>query len=170
VQDLFEGYLPRDEKAPRRLGHNPRPASILALKGDAVRGEAFFWSMATNCGTCHKIGERGSAVGPDLSTIGKTRTRADLLESVLEPSRRIEPKFASYIARVADGRSVTGIVVKRDDKQLVLRDAQAKDVVISAADVEELRPSPRSLMPDGQFATWTAQQAADLIEYLATRR
>ena len=49
-------------------------------------------STAINCGSCHKIGDRGTSVGPDLSTIGKLRVREDLLESILEPSRRIEQK------------------------------------------------------------------------------
>src|SRR5262249_27985346 len=79
VRDLFDGYFPSDGKG-RKLGSNPRPKSILALKGDPVRGEKLFWSQAVNCGSCHKIGDRGAAVGPDLSTIGKQRPREDLLE------------------------------------------------------------------------------------------
>jgi putative heme-binding domain-containing protein len=142
----------------------------LALKGDAERGDKLFWSKALNCASCHKIGDRGTPIGPDLSTIGKLRPREDLLESILEPSRRIEPKFAAYIARTADGRSFTGLLVRRDDKEVVLRDAQNKEIVLAAKNVEELRPSTTSLMPNGQMAGLTAQEAADLLEYLATRK
>ena len=170
VRDLFEGYLPQGEKGERKLGQNPRPASILGLKGDAERGQKLFWSKAVNCGSCHKVGDQGTTVGPDLSLIGKTRSRPDLLESILEPSRRIEPKFAAYVARIADGRTITGLVVNRDDKQLVLRDEKGKDLTFAAADVEELRPSRTSLMPDGQLAGITIQEAADLLEYLANRK
>src|SRR5262249_34733867 len=59
IRDLFEGYLPSDEKGARKLGSNPRPRTILALKGNADRGEKLFWSPAVNCGSCHKIGDRG---------------------------------------------------------------------------------------------------------------
>ncbi|HEY1859582.1 MAG TPA: PQQ-dependent sugar dehydrogenase [Gemmataceae bacterium] len=170
VRDLFEGYLPSDERGARKLGSNPRPRTILALKGDSERGEKLFWSKALNCASCHKVGDRGTEVGPDLSTIGKARPREDLLESILEPSRRIEPKFAAYIARTADGRSFTGLLVRRDDKEVVLRDAQNKEIVLAAKNVEELRPSTTSLMPNGQMAGLTAQEAADLLEYLATRK
>src|SRR5205823_13972416 len=120
----------------RKLGSSPRPKSILALKGDAGQGEKLFWSTALNCGSCHKIGERGTAIGPDLSAIGKLRGREDLLESILEPSRRIEPKYAAYVAQIADGRSLTGLLVRRDESAVVLRDGQNKEIVLAAKDVE----------------------------------
>jgi putative heme-binding domain-containing protein len=170
MRDLFEGYLPQPEPAARKLGSNPRPRTILALKGDAGRGETLFWSTSLNCGSCHKIGERGTAVGPDLSAIGKLRGPEDLLESVLEPSRRIEPKYAAYIAQMADGRSLTGLLVRRDDSAVVLRDGQNKEIVLAAKDVQMLQPSRLSLMPGGQLAGLTAQEAADLLEYLASRK
>ena len=53
---------------------------------------------------------------------------------------------------------------------MVLRDAQNKEIVLAAKNVEELQPSRTSLMPDGQLAGLTAQEAADLLEYLATRK
>jgi putative heme-binding domain-containing protein len=170
VRDLFEGYQPIDTKGPRKLGSNPRPRTILSLKGDAGRGEKLFFSEAVKCGTCHKIGDRGTALGPDLTAIGKQRPREDLLESILEPSRRIEPKYAAYVVHLTDGRQFTGLLTKRDDKEVVLRDAQNKEIVLSANKVEELKPSRISLMPDGQLAGLTAQEAADLLEYVATRK
>lgn len=170
MRDLFDGYLASSIKGPRKLGTNPRPRSILALKGDAAAGEKLFWSPAVNCGSCHKIGDRGTTIGPELTTIGKQRSREDLLESILEPSRRIEPKFAAYVAQTVGGKSFTGLVVKRDDKEVVLRDAQNKDVVLPAKSVEELKPARTSLMPDGQVAGLTVQEAADLLEYVATRK
>jgi putative heme-binding domain-containing protein len=170
VRDLFEGYLPSDGKGGRKLGSSPRPRAILALTGDAGRGEALFWSSAANCGSCHKVGDRGTSIGPDLTTIGKQRSREDLLESVLEPSRRIEPQYAAYLAQTADGRAFTGLLVKRDAKEIVLRDGQNKEIVLPAGSVEGLLPSRVSLMPEGQLAGLTAQDAADLLEYLATRK
>jgi putative heme-binding domain-containing protein len=169
-RDLFEGYLPADEKGVRKLGSNPRPRAILALKGDSSRGEKLFWSQALNCASCHKVAEKGTAVGPDLTAIGKLRSREDLLESILEPSRRIEPKYAAYVAQTGDGRAFTGLLVKRDAKEVILLDAQNKQIVLAAGNVEQLRPSPKSLMPDGQLAGLTPQDAADLLEYLASRR
>jgi putative heme-binding domain-containing protein len=116
------------------------------------------------------VGDRGTALGPDLSAIGKLRNREDLLESILEPSRRIEPKYAAYVAQTADGRSLTGLLVRRDDSGVVLRDAQNKEVALAAREVEVLQPARLSLMPSGQLAGLTAQEAADLLEFLASRK
>ena len=113
------------------------------------------------------MGQRGSPVGPELSTIGKLRSREDLLTSVLTPSRRIEPKFATYLVQTTDGRSFSGVLVKRDENFVVLRDTQGKEIPLATIEVEELRLSNTSLMPEGQLAGLTAQDAADLLEYLA---
>ena len=169
VRDLFEGYLPLDEKGERKLGSSPQPKTILALKGDAGRGETLFWSDAVNCGKCHRLSGRGTPVGPDLSAIGKQRSPQDLLDSLLAPSRRIEPKYAAYVARTVDGRSLTGVVLRRDATSVVLCDSQGKETSLASADVQRLQPSLTSIMPDGQMAGLTPQQAADLLEYLATR-
>ena len=64
----------------------------------------------------------------------------------------------------------SGLLVRRDASEVVLRDAQNREVVLAAKVVEELRPSRTSLMPEGQLAGLTVQEAADLLEYLATRR
>ncbi|WP_165227392.1 PQQ-dependent sugar dehydrogenase [Aquisphaera insulae] len=168
IRDLFEGFLPSDGKP--RLGPNPRPRTILALEGDVGRGASLFWSAGVKCGECHRVGDRGTAVGPDLSAIGKARSRGDLLESLLEPSRRIEPLYAAYSVATRQGHALTGILVRRDASRLVLRDPLGKEISIEAADVEELRPSRASLMPEGQLSGLSAQEAADLLAYLSSLR
>jgi putative heme-binding domain-containing protein len=169
VRDLFEGYLPPDPKG-RKLGSNPRPATILNLKGDATKGEAIFFNTEMKCANCHKVGDRGTAIGPDLTTIGTQRSREELLESLLQPSVRVDPQFAAYNVKTKDERTFTGLLVKRDDKQVILRDAENKEVTLAADDVESVTPSRLSLMPDGQVAGLTPQEAADLLEYLVTRK
>ena len=170
IRDLFEGYLPSDGRGERKLGSNPRPAAVLALDGDPGRGEKLFWSQQVQCGTCHRIGDRGTAVGPDLAAIGGRRSREDLLDSLLEPSRRIEPTYATYAAATSDGLSLAGLLIQRDEQTVVLRDGQGKETTLAAGDVEELRPSRVSLMPEGQLAGLTAREAADLIAYLYSLR
>ena len=169
VRELFEGYLPPDPKG-RKLGANPRPATVLGLAGDAKRGEAVFFTEALQCAKCHKLGDKGVALGPDLSAIGKTRTRAELLDGILQPSAKVEPPFASYLVKTVDGRTFTGLLVERDGKQVIVRDAQNKETALAAGDVEAVQPSRLSLMPDGLIAGLRPQEAADLLEYLASRR
>ncbi len=169
VRDLFEGYLPPDPKG-RKLGSNPRPSSILGRTGDGKKGEVLFFAQTSQCTKCHKLGEKGVALGTDLSAIGKTRTKSELLESILEPSRRVEPQYASYLVKTFDGRTFTGLLTKRDDKQVILRDAENKEITLAAGDVETVQPSRLSLMPDGLLSGFTPQEAADLLEFLAARK
>lgn len=169
ISDLFTGYFP-DPNKPQTLGSNPRPRTILALKGDAANGQKLFAAKATRCSTCHKIDGQGQDVGPDLSQIAKTRTREQLLESVLYPSRRIEQQYQSYLLRTVSGKDVTGLLVKRDAKEVVLKDAAGKLTTVSADDVDSLEASRTSIMPEGQLRDFTPQEAADLLEYLAGRK
>jgi putative heme-binding domain-containing protein len=169
VRELFDGYQPADPKG-RKLGSSPRPAPILALFGDAKRGETIFFNKEMKCANCHKVGDKGQALGPDLSKIGFTRTRTELLDSLLNPSARVEPQYAAYNVKTKDEKTYTGIVVKRDEKQLILRDAENKEVKLAGEDVESVRPSRLSLMPDGQMSGLTVQEAADLLEYLVQRK
>ncbi len=169
VRDLFEGHL-TPTGADRKLGTNPRPKSILALTGDPVRGKEFFFAERSRCALCHKVDGQGTDLGPDLSAIGKTRSPEHLLESLLDPSRKIEPAYQPYLVKTSDGRALTGLLVKRDAKELVLKDNQAKEIRIPAADVELVVPSRESLMPRGALADLTPQQAADLLAYLVARK
>ena len=169
VRDLFEGYLPSNGK-PKTLGANPRPRAILALTGDAANGQVLFAATKSQCMTCHKIEGKGIEIGADLSQIGKTRTREHLLESILEPSRRIELPYQSYLVRTLSGQSFTGLLVKRDAKAIVLKDALNKLITVPADDLESIDASRISLMPAGLLRDFTAQEAADLLEYLSQRK
>lgn len=168
VRDLFEGYLPQSGE--RKLGTNPRPGAILALQGDPARGGELFFTQALQCATCHKIDGRGTDVGPNLSDIGKKRTREHILESILEPSRRVEQQYQAHLLRTVSGQSYTGLLVRRDGKGVVMKDAQNKEVRVSADDIESMTPSRQSLMPDGLVRDLTPQQAADLLAYLVSRK
>ena len=168
VRDLFEGYLPHAGE--RKLGPNPRAAAILVLAGDAERGKVLFLTKELQCINCHKVGDQGIALGPDLSAIGKDRTRVDLLDNILDPSRRMDPQYVPYLATTTAGKQTTGLLVKKDAAEVVLRDAQNQELRLKAGEVESLAPGRQSLMPDGLLRDLTAQQAADLLEFLATRK
>ena len=82
---------------------------------------------AAQCKTCHKAGDVGQSVGPDLTKIGSKYDRAAMLEQVLEPSRTIEPQFTSYLVETKDGRVLTGLVVEKTAREVVLKDAARED-------------------------------------------
>jgi putative heme-binding domain-containing protein len=168
VRDLFERFLPAEQRV-KRLGAVIRPQEILALKGDAEKGRTLFFKAAgLQCATCHRIQGTGSTLGPDLSAIGKKYTRAQILESILEPSKFIEPKYASYLIETNDGKVITGLVVEKNEREIVVRTAQDKEVRVPAAAVAALQAQATSLMPEMLFRDLTAQQAADLVDFLAS--
>lgn len=169
VRDLFDGYLPQDP-ARRKLGPSPRPKSILALSGEPDRGRELLLSTRVQCLNCHKLDGKGGEVGPDLSMAGRGRSREELLEGLLDPSRRVDAKYQAHQLLTADGRAATGLLVRRDAAGVVLRDAQGKEVRVAADEVERLQPARESLMPAGVLADLTAQEAADLLSFLESRK
>mgnify|MGYP002382205433 CR=1 FL=1 len=157
IRDLFERFVP-DEQRIKRLGTLIRPESLLNLPGDIAKGkELFFQKNLMQCATCHKIAGQGGEVGPDLSLIGKKLTKRQLLESLLEPSKDIDAKFAMYTAEVADGRKISGLLQVRTETEIVIRDVQAKDIRLKKADILHLEPSKKSLMPEQLLRDLTAR-------------
>jgi putative heme-binding domain-containing protein len=165
IRDLFERFLP-DEQRIVRLGNVIHPQQILSLKGDIERGKQLIFSPSMECLNCHRIGDKGSTLGPELTQIGKKLNREKLLESLLEPSKEIEPKYVAYVVETRDGQVHTGLIVERKKTYLLLRTAQDQPVRIRAEDIVQMTASRTSLMPEQQLRDLTAQQAADLLAYL----
>ena len=105
-------------------------------------------------------------MGPDLTTIGKKQNRENILDSILNPSRRIETKYLSYIVETTNGLVLSGLLEKQTNEEVVLKDNTGKLRTISRKNVELLVPQRTSLMPELLLRDFTAQQVADLIDYL----
>jgi putative heme-binding domain-containing protein len=166
VRDLFERFLP-DDKRPKRLGSVINVAALLATPGDADRGRNLFFNTSNiQCKNCHVIAGTGGKLGPDLSQIGKKYNRAQLLESILEPSKFIEPKYITRLVETTSGKVFTGILVEQTDREVVLRDVKDQLISIPANEVELVVPQRQSIMPDLQLRDMTAEQVADLLEFL----
>ncbi|MBI2481253.1 MAG: c-type cytochrome [Planctomycetia bacterium] len=168
IRDLFERFLPPDQRV-KRLGSVIQRDDILSLPGDEARGKQVFHDTpGVSCKNCHRIGQDGKEVGPDLTTIATKYARAELLESILEPSKRIDAKYLSYLVETKEGRVLTGLLVNQNDNEVVLRDATNVLIQIPADNVEQLATQPKSLMPELLLRDMTAQQVADLLAYLGS--
>ena len=168
VRDLFERFLSPENRV-KRLGSVVQPEQILSLAGDPQRGrQIYFETSGVSCKNCHRIDKDGKEVGPELTTIGKKLTPVQLLESILEPSKLIEPRYVTYLAETSDGRLISGLLVEKNDEEVVFKDAQDKVSHIAIQNIEQLVPQRQSLMPDLQFRDMTAQQVADLLAYLSS--
>jgi putative heme-binding domain-containing protein len=176
VRDLYERFLP-PEKIASRLGPTIDPQAILSLTGDAGRGREVFFGSAGGaastslCAQCHQVGGKGESFGPDLSHVATKYDRAKLLEQVVEPSKVIDPQFVTHVARTAKGEDFVGLLVRRDDREVVLKDAQQKkEIRLPASDVKRLVAQTVSVMPENLLSGLTAQQAADLVEFLLQQK
>lgn len=168
TRDLFERFLPEEQRV-KRLGRIIQPAALLAMTGNPTTGRNLFEkSQAAQCRNCHKVGDIGKSVGPFLDGIGKKYGRGELLDQILNPSRKIEPKYLTHIVETTAGKVLTGILVRKSDKEVVLRDAKNQQIVIPATDVEELIVQRKSMMPELLLKDMTAQQVADLLAFLGS--
>ena len=168
VRDLFERFLPVAQQV-KRLGTAINAAELLAMKSDAEQGRQLFFREGTaSCKSCHRINAIGELLGPDLSQIGKKYAPAEMLTHLLEPSKFIDPKYIPCIIETRSGLVHVGIIVERNDREVILKNAQNKEITISAAEVESLVSQQKSLMPELLLRDLTPQQAADLLAFLCS--
>lgn len=168
VRDLFERFLPVSKRL-KRLGTSINVADLLALKGDAESGrKLFFRDAAASCKSCHRVGNQGETLGPDLSQIGKKYPPAEMLSHLLEPSKFMEPKYIPQVLETKAGKVYSGLLVERSESEVILRTAQNEQVKVAATDIESLVPQQKSLMPELLLRDLTPQQAADLLAYLTS--
>ena len=135
-------------------------------QGNAARGVALFASAKSACVSCHKIGNLGGSVGPDLTSIGKLRTSEQLVESVLWPNRIVEDKYRVTQILTGDGEVLRGYVLTDDEQKVVIADpATGAHRTIAKDEIEDRKQVP-SLMPEGLVNAWSEEQLADLISFL----
>lgn len=166
VADLFERFLPIEDRR-QRLGNRIDREALLEMTGDAKRGrERFLDGQSMQCALCHRVQGTGRSVGPDMDGIGKRRSRQELLVSILDPSKLIDPKYSTHQILTADGQLVSGLLVRDADAEIVLRSANGRNHRISKGEIESRRVQSESLMPSGLAADLTAQEVADLLAFL----
>lgn len=170
IRDLLERFLP-EHLRPRRLGEQIPPESLLSRRGDPAVGRRLYLESSTvQCRNCHRIGTAGRSVGPDLDQVGRRLKRAQILESILNPSRSIEPKYRMYVAESASGRIYSGLLQQQLEDRVILRDIEGHDITLQRDELEQLVPLQKSLMPEMLLRDMTAQEAADLLAFLESLR
>jgi putative heme-binding domain-containing protein len=137
-------------------------ASVLKLAGEHARGKEVF---AKRCAACHKVDGVGNEVGAELGGL-TDKSPGNLLLSILDPNRSVEPKFVSYTAILTDGRVLSGMLADESGGSLTLLDADGKRHVLLRKDIEELKASGKSLMPEGLEQDISPEAMADLLAYL----
>ncbi|MGY8770042.1 MAG: PVC-type heme-binding CxxCH protein, partial [Pirellulales bacterium] len=134
----------------------------LQLTADSKRGEIVFRKLCINC---HKIKNEGFEVGPQLASV-TNKTKESLLTSLIDPSGAVEAKYLSYSISTDDGRIVSGRLETETGSSITLLAAGGKRETILRRDIEELRASTKSLMPEGLEQDLKQQDLADLIKFV----
>ncbi len=139
---------------------------LASERGDAARGLTVFAGLKTSCFSCHKFGKFGGDLGPDLTTIAKTRTPEEIVAAILWPNKSVEDKHRITIVQLLDGTTIRGYKVRDDDRAITLRDpATGAESVIARADLDEMRLG-LSLMPEELLAALSPRQQGDLLRFL----
>lgn len=141
------------------------------LKGrDYDRGRTLF--AAAKCFSCHRYNNEGGGLGPDLSGIAGRFSVRDLLESVVVPNKTISDQYAAVVIATATGRVVTGRIVNLSGNNLSICPDMldpGRTVNVRRDDIEEMKPSPVSMMPEGLLDTLHRDEILDLVAYLLSR-
>lgn len=138
--------------------------------GDANRGNQVFRSSRAACSACHQIGYVGGNLGPELSHIGKSRTRRDLLEAILFPSHRIAQGYQSVSILTNDSSVFTGLVLRETETQIVLAAGVNTITTIDKDEIESRKESSQSLMPGGLEQQLSIQELSDLLTFLEQKK
>jgi putative membrane-bound dehydrogenase-like protein len=139
--------------------------NALDLVGDASHGRALF---RQHCAACHRREGYGTGVGADLATV-ITRSPEALLISILDPSREVDSKFIQFNLVTVDGIVHTGYVSAETASSVTLTGADNTSQTVPRAEIEMMRSTGKSLMPDGFENNINQQGMADLIAYLRSQ-
>jgi putative heme-binding domain-containing protein len=137
-----------------------------AASGQADRGAAVF--AKAQCAKCHRYGDLGDGIGPDLSTVSRRFQTKEILESILFPSQVISDQYASKTLLLTDGRVVSGMVIPAGTDAVTVLQASGEQISIARGDIEQTTASSKSAMPDGLLNPLTLEEILDLFAFLST--
>ena len=180
---IFAGRIPGLEGDKFSPSKEPPPeekqrAFALVAKGDGSwehpgsrsRGEKIFADpngpIAGICATCHKVRGFGGDIGPDLSLVGSVYKRADLLTSILEPSKTIALGFEQVMVETTGGETFLGALRQETADALTVKGADGQPHIVRKMDVKKLDHIPTSLMPPGLTLALKPEELVDLLAYL----
>ncbi len=142
------------------------PHDTPSISGDAVAGEKLFWEKG-DCGQCHRVGNRGSSLGPNLSRAGRQRSLAYLRESVSSPDAEVTAGYATITVITRDGRKITGVERGFDNFSAQLMDVSGRYYSFQKENVASIKREYRSLMPSNYSRLFNARELDDLVAFLA---
>lgn len=171
-RQLAFALFPSAEERNEHLSGRPTPDKewyeAVAEGGRPAVGRRVFYSLPSRCSECHTLNKRGGYFGPDLTNVGRSKSRGQLMESILQPSENIAPGWQRWYVTTADGETHYGrqINVAYDEVELYTRSQE----FVEYDSVESYGMAEGSLMPDGLERQLTVDDVRDLIAFLEEER
>jgi putative membrane-bound dehydrogenase-like protein len=144
-----------------------RYQSSLTMTADVQKGKVLFQK---NCATCHQFDGQGFAVGPDLHSALGNKTKEALLIDILDPNREVDSRYVNYIITTKQGRTITGTISSESASSVTLRRAEGVEETCLRADIDEIKGTGKSLMPENLEEQLGPQDIADVMGYLLAVR
>jgi putative heme-binding domain-containing protein len=136
-------------------------------QGDPARGESVYRRQMLLCQSCHAIGDAGGVLGPNLVSIGGSAPVDYLIESLLEPSKKIKEGYHMIIITTKDGKVFAGGLVQDGGDEVIIRDPANQLQKVSKAQIANRQMSPASMMPAGLTASLREDEFVDLVRFLS---
>jgi hypothetical protein len=133
--------------------------------GDAVAGKLI---MKNQCLKCHTHMGEGTKIGPDLSGMA-VHPKHELLVHIIDPSRSVEGNYRQYTVLTKDGKIIFGLLASESKTAIELYDVEGKKHTLLREDIDELKGSEKSLMPDGFEKLIPPNDLVNLLEYMTQR-
>lgn len=140
---------------------------LLALSGNADSGAKVFQRA---CVACHKIDEDGAKFGPNLSDVGTRLRPEEILESILDPSAKVDPKYQAVTILSTDGQIYTGLLVEQTDESVSIHVGGEKLVTLATDEIEELEKLNISSMPERLSESMSGEEFVDLFSFLRAQQ
>jgi putative heme-binding domain-containing protein len=133
------------------------------------RGREVFYEA--QCSACHRYGDQGGAIGPDLTAVATRFKRQDLLESMTEPSKVLSEQYMNTSIETKNGQVIVGRVVEENPEKVVLRPNPLEEntITVRKSDIENRAPSKLSPMPVGLLNTFNQSDILDLLAYMESQ-
>jgi putative heme-binding domain-containing protein len=142
----------------------------LKLGRSYIHGKQMF--QIANCTACHKMEGVGHEYGPDLTQFDAKWTPLDIWREMIDPSARINEKYQSFIFNLANGQTVTGLIVEETADAIKIVENPVAGLaprILKKNDIEARQKSPTSLMPKGLLDKLSRDEILDLVAYVYSR-
>jgi cytochrome c oxidase cbb3-type subunit III len=164
----FSGRL-QDDELWRLVSyvHSLSSHETASIAGDPATGEKLFWEKG-DCGQCHRIGARGSSLGPNLSRAGRQRSLSYLRDSVISPDAEVTAGYSTITVVTREGKKITGVERGFDNFSAQLMDLSGRYYSFQKDKVASIQREYRSLMPSNYSRLFSARELDDLLAFLAS--